>query len=206
MHSTFSHILYSSLLWATTGNRLLELMELCSGPLQPFSWDKKITELLACNLSSSNNQLLAAHTLRNVLIITSCLSSQQQGKKGLGGKRIKAVDNVVLTWVKKLLPWKCAALERHECPAPARTALGRGIQCVWNESNIRLHTKENATIQLSLLFCLPEKTGQFIAVMASGLVNPCNASESWLAQKGMMRSPQLRSQSVAKSSSALQKI
>lgn len=67
--------------------------------------------------------------------------------------------------------------------------------------------KQMPTIQLSLLFCLPEKTGQFIAVMASGLLNPSrSAFESWLAKKGMMRSPQLRSQSVAKSSSALQKI
>lgn len=42
--------------------------------------------------------------------------------------------------------------------------------------------KQMPTIQPSLLFCLPEKTGQFIAVMVSGLVNPsCNASESCLA-------------------------
>lgn len=55
--------------------------------------------------------------------------------------------------------------------------------------------KQMLTIQLSLLFCMPEKTGQFTAIMASGLGNPSrNASESWLAQKGMMRSPQLRSQ------------
>lgn len=37
------------------------------------------------------------------------------GKKGLGGKCLKAVDNVLLAWVKKLLPWQWAALERHEC-------------------------------------------------------------------------------------------
>lgn len=67
--------------------------------------------------------------------------------------------------------------------------------------------KQMSTTQLSLLFCMPEKMGQFIAVMASSLVNSSRtASEPWLVQKGTMRSPQLRSRSIAKSSSALQKI
>lgn len=54
---------------------------------------------------------------------------------------------------------------------------------------------------------MPEKIGQFIAVMASVLVNSSRtASKSSLAQKGMMRSPQMRSRSIAKSFNALQKV
>lgn len=67
--------------------------------------------------------------------------------------------------------------------------------------------KQMSTTQLSLLFCMPEKTGQFIAVMASVLVNSSRtASKSWLVRKGMVRSPQLRSCSIAKSSDTLQKV
>lgn len=82
------------------------------------------------------------------------------GKKGLGGKCLKAVDNVLLAWVKKLLPWQCAALERHECWAPARAALGRWIQHVWNEGNVRLHTKANAynTVVTALLSAWKDRT------------------------------------------------
>lgn len=101
-------------------------MELYSGPLQPFSrgfsW-QKITELLACNLLFSNNHLLVVHTLRNILIITSCLcwpnaSIRGKKKKSLGSRNIKAVANAALTAGKKFcspgngLSWKGMTAEQ----------------------------------------------------------------------------------------------
>lgn len=96
---------------------------------------KKITELLACNLSFSSNHLLVVHTLRNILILPSCLGrpnastrgkerkKKKEKKKSLGGKDIKAADNVVLTSVKQLccpgnvLPWKAMAVSTSQgCP------------------------------------------------------------------------------------------
>jgi len=109
-------------------------MELWSGPLQPFSrgspW-QKITELLACNLSFSNNNLSIVHTLGNILIITGCLgrpNASFRKKKCLGGKHIKAVDSAVLTAVKKCcypgnaLSWKGTAAEHNSSPGEINTA------------------------------------------------------------------------------------
>lgn len=59
-----------------------------------------------------------------------------------------------------LLPWQCAVLERHDCQAQARVALGRLMQCVWNEGDIRLHTKANVynTVVITLLYAWKDGT------------------------------------------------
>lgn len=129
-------------------------------------------------------------------------------KKRLGGKHIKTVDNAVLPSEQKLcylgnvLSWR-GTTAAHKPGQP------RGDECSVSgmKATSDFTQKQMSTTQLSLLFCMPEKTGQFIAVMASVLVNSSRtASKSWLVRKGMMRSPQLRSCSIAKSSDTLQKV
>ena len=58
------------------------------------------------------------------------------------------------------LLWQCAVLERHDCGAQARVALGRLMQCVWNEGDIRLHTKANVynTVVVTLLYAWKDGT------------------------------------------------
>ena len=105
-----------------------------------------------------------------------------------------------------LLPWQCALLERHGCRAQQQP-WGDQYSVSGMKATSDFTRKKMSTTELSLLFCMPEKTGQCIAVMAGALVSSSrDVSESWLVQKDMMRSPQLRSRSIAKSSSSLQKI
>lgn len=174
--------------------------------LMGLSWQNP-TELLACNLSFSNNYLLVMQMLRNTLIIASCLGRPDASirkEKCLAYKGNWQCSSDIIgkeTW----LSWQCAVLERHDCWAQARVALGRLMQCVWMKATSDFTQKQMSTTQLSLLLCMPEKTGQFIVVMAGALVSSSsNTSEFWLVQKGMRRLPQLRSQSIAKSSFVLQ--
>lgn len=80
-----------------------------------------------------------------------------------------------------MLPWKGMSAE-HQPGQP----WGDVFSVSGRKAASDCTQKQMPTIQLSLLFRLPEKTGQFMAVMVSGLVNPsCNASESCLAWWGL---------------------
>lgn len=151
-----------------TGNRILSLMELCSGPLWPFlwgsPWQKKSQScwLAICCFLTIICWLYTHSEIFWSLLVAYVGQMPALGgkKKSLGGKHIKAVNNVVLTSVKKLLPWQCAVLERHGCWEQARVALGRLMQCVWNEGDIPLHTKANVynTVVITLLYAWKDGT------------------------------------------------
>lgn len=101
---------------------------LWSDPLQPFSqgslWQKN-PRAAGCNLLFSSNNLSVVYIRKSILIITSCLSRTNASVKQecCGSKHTKAVDNAVLTLVKKLcylgnvLPWE-GMLAEHKPGSP----------------------------------------------------------------------------------------
>lgn len=78
-----------------------------------------------CNLLFSSNNLSVVYIRKSILIITSCLSRTNASVKQecCGSKHTKAVDNAVLTLVKKLcylgnvLPWE-GMLAEHKPGSP----------------------------------------------------------------------------------------